>query len=256
MEKYGMTASKIVELIHMMIDESSEQIGVGETKHKHLFNVTRTLLFKSGLPFSYLVKALLSANHLIKRMSTRSINFMASFEKLFHKKPNYDFLKVFGCSCFPWLKPYTSTKLEPKSRHCVFLRYSLTQKGYRCLDPSTGHVYISRHVTFNETSFPFKDSVTSTPQMPLSPSTLTSNSTVPADFSTSAIPSPFSSTPIIQVTPYTSVTKNDHNMVTRGKNGIKTLKSYYASKHKIPLALLATNLSVPTCIIAANKLKV
>lgn len=33
--------------------------------------------------------------------------------------------------------------------------YSEKFKGYRCLLPSTGRVYISRHVTFNEQNFPF-----------------------------------------------------------------------------------------------------
>uniref|UniRef100_A0A2N9EUM6 Uncharacterized protein n=1 Tax=Fagus sylvatica TaxID=28930 RepID=A0A2N9EUM6_FAGSY len=32
-------------------------------------------------------------------------------------------------------------------------------RGYRCLDPSTSHIYISRNVVFDETSFPAKDMV-------------------------------------------------------------------------------------------------
>ncbi|CAL8992246.1 unnamed protein product [Prunus brigantina] len=44
----------------------------------------------------------------------------------------------------------------PRSIHCVFLSYSYQHKGYRCLDPTMGRVYISRHVIFNETVFPYK----------------------------------------------------------------------------------------------------
>ena len=49
----------------------------------------------------------------------------SSFEKLFHIVPNPSKLHVFGCLCFPWLRPYSSHKLDPKSSSCVFLDYSL-----------------------------------------------------------------------------------------------------------------------------------
>lgn len=35
--------------------------------------------------------------------------------------------------------------------------YSEQYKGYKCLYPPTKHVYISRHVSFYESQFPFKD---------------------------------------------------------------------------------------------------
>ncbi|KAK4342631.1 hypothetical protein RND71_038447 [Anisodus tanguticus] len=39
---------------------------------------------------------------------------------------------------------------------CIFLLYpNHKKKGSRCFDPSSGHVFISRHVIFDEFSFPF-----------------------------------------------------------------------------------------------------
>jgi hypothetical protein len=38
---------------------------------------------------------------------------------------------------------------------CVFLGYSTHHKGYKCLDVSSGRVYISRDIFFDETVFPF-----------------------------------------------------------------------------------------------------
>lgn len=48
-------------------------------------------------------------------------------------------------------------KLEPRSLQRVFIGYSPQHKGYICLYPLTGKVYISRHVVFDEECFPFKD---------------------------------------------------------------------------------------------------
>ena len=79
------------------------------------------------------------------------------FEKLFHTPPNYAKLRVFGCLCFPWLRPYTRNKLDARSQRCVFLGYSTSQSAYFCYHQLTGRMYVSRHVQFDETSFPFRD---------------------------------------------------------------------------------------------------
>jgi hypothetical protein len=47
-----------------------------------------------------------------------------------------------------------------KSKRCIFLGYGSHYKGYRCFDPFTRKIFITRHVVFNETSFPAKVEVT------------------------------------------------------------------------------------------------
>lgn len=54
-------------------------------------------------------------------------------EKHFLKTPDYDFLRVFGCICFPLIGPFNKHKLELKYAPCVFLGYCSNQHGYRCL---------------------------------------------------------------------------------------------------------------------------
>uniref|UniRef100_A0A2N9FQC6 Retroviral polymerase SH3-like domain-containing protein n=1 Tax=Fagus sylvatica TaxID=28930 RepID=A0A2N9FQC6_FAGSY len=53
-------------------------------------------------------------------------------------------------ACFVLLQPHEHNKLEPRSRLCCFLGYGETQKGYRCYDPITHRLRISRHVVFWE----------------------------------------------------------------------------------------------------------
>ena len=75
---------------------------------------------------------------------------------LFGKKPDYDALKPFGYAYYPFLKPYNQHKLQFHTTQCLFLGYSKSHKGYKCLN-SHGRIFISRYVVFNENHFPFHD---------------------------------------------------------------------------------------------------
>jgi hypothetical protein len=50
--------------------------------------------------------------------------------------------------------------LEPCSKPCIFSGYSLTQSAYLCYDTSTLKNFVSRHVRFIESIFPFKSTLT------------------------------------------------------------------------------------------------
>ena len=43
-------------------------------------------------------------------------------------------------------------KLQDRSKPMVFIGYEVGTKGYKCYDPETGRVYISRDVIFKEKS--------------------------------------------------------------------------------------------------------
>jgi hypothetical protein len=88
-------------------------------------------------------------------LPSKVINLESPAERLLHITPNYDALHTFGCACWPNLRPYNTRKLAFRSKRCVFLGYSPLHKGVKCLDVSTGRVYISRDVVFDENIFPF-----------------------------------------------------------------------------------------------------
>ena len=98
---------------------------------------------------------MLTACFLINRMPSRVIMNSTPAEKLLNTPPNYQFLRVFGCACWPNLRPYNNHKLSFRSKQCIFLGYSSLHHGYKCLDRSSGRVYISRDVVFDENIFRF-----------------------------------------------------------------------------------------------------
>ncbi|KAI0494727.1 hypothetical protein KFK09_024870 [Dendrobium nobile] len=112
-----------------------EQNGVSERKHRHIVETARTLLHTASLPLNYWPDAMVTSVHLINKLPNSAINHKSPHEMLFHTRPDYTMLRTFGCACFPLTPPPQRHKLLPKAQPCVFLGYSDTYKGYKCLNP-------------------------------------------------------------------------------------------------------------------------
>lgn len=94
-----------------------------------------------------------TAVYLINRLPSPGFNNETPYYKLLYHEQDYSFLKIFGCTCYPHLRPYSNHKLQFRSSKCIFLGNSMIHKGYKCLHGS-GRVYIARNVIFNEEEFP------------------------------------------------------------------------------------------------------
>lgn len=138
-----------------------EHNGIAERRHRHIVETGMSLLTHAKMPIKYWSYAFMTAVYLINRMPTPNLEKRSPYQLLFNSSPNYTRLRIFGCLCYPWLRPYGANKFSPKSIPCVFLGYSLTQSAFLCLDKSTGRIYSSRHVIFQESIFPFSQN---TPQ--------------------------------------------------------------------------------------------
>jgi histone deacetylase 1/2 len=114
------------------------------------------LLHHASAPSTYWTYALATTVYLINRLLTILHSRQSLFEVLFGRVSDYKKLRTFGYQCYPWLVPYRANKFQSKSQPCVFLGYSLTQHAFQCLNIHTGKIYLSRHVTFDESIFPFK----------------------------------------------------------------------------------------------------
>lgn len=152
-----------------------EQNGIIERKYCHIVETGLTLLAHAFLPLHFWDNAFLSAVYLINRMPTPILNNIFPLGKLFNKTPDYPSLKVFGCACYPLLRPYNNHKLQFRSQQYVFLGYNTNRKGYKCLHVSSGRIYISRHVIFDENLFPFASKGTQPPSVSCSSISLLSS---------------------------------------------------------------------------------
>ncbi|KAI0495886.1 hypothetical protein KFK09_022193 [Dendrobium nobile] len=101
-----------------------EQNGIVERKHRHLLDLTRTLLYASNLPKHFWTEAVTTANYLINRLPSKALSKQIPYQILHGTAPTYDHLRTFRCLCYPWLRPYAIDKLSPRSQPSVFLGYS------------------------------------------------------------------------------------------------------------------------------------
>ena len=137
-----------------------EQNGLAERKHRHLIETTITILQNAKLPASFWTHAVQTSIYLINRMPSVILQNKSPYEILFQNIPYVSHLRIFGCACFPLLRPYRLNKLQPKTTICVFLGYASQYKGYLSYEPVGKRTYISRHVIFNEHVFPYIDLTT------------------------------------------------------------------------------------------------
>ena len=137
-------------LLHHSCPGTSQQNGRAERKHRHILEVVRALLISAACPESFWGEAALTAVYTINCIPTPVIEHKSPYERLYGSQPHYDVLRVFGCACFVMLQPHERTKLEPRARLCCFLGYGIQEKGYRCWDPVSKRLRISRHVVFWE----------------------------------------------------------------------------------------------------------
>jgi hypothetical protein len=131
-----------------------QQNESAEHKHHHIVETGLALLAHASMLIKFWDKAFVTPTYLMNQLPTRVIDNLSSLSRLFNTQPNYSMLKIFGCACWPHLRPYMKHKLSFHSKPCVFLGYSSLHKGDKCLDEDISHVYISWDAIFNEVVFP------------------------------------------------------------------------------------------------------
>ena len=155
---------------HSSCPGTSQQNGRAERKLRHILDVVRATTIAASTPSQFWGEAALTVVYTINRCPSPIIQNQTPYDLLFGYSPFYDLLRVFGCVCFVLLHDHERNKLQSRSRLCCFLGYGIGQKGYRCYDPISKRLRVSRYVVFWEHKMfyqlPHEESPTSMSESP------------------------------------------------------------------------------------------
>jgi hypothetical protein len=116
----------------------------------YIAEIARAMLNEKNLPNYFWVEVVATVVYIMNRTPTSIVHGMTLEEKFISKKPNVSHLIMFGCITYVHVPNEKRSKLDPKAKKCIFIRYSLEQKGYRCFNLSTRKLQGSRDVMFDE----------------------------------------------------------------------------------------------------------
>lgn len=81
-----------------------QQNAKAERRHRSIHEIARCLRFQAGLPLSLWGDCVMTAVYLLNRLPTHVLGNHSPFAVIYHKEPNYELLKNFGCFSL-YLKP-------------------------------------------------------------------------------------------------------------------------------------------------------
>jgi hypothetical protein len=124
--------------------------GVVERKNRHIAKIARAMLNERNLPNYFWVEAVATTVYITNRTPTTIVHGMTPKEKFTSKKLDVSHFRVFGCIAYVHVPDEKRSKLDLKVEKCILIGYSLEQKEYRCFNPSTRKLQVSRDVVFDE----------------------------------------------------------------------------------------------------------
>ena len=133
---------------HSSYAGTSKQNGKAERKLRHILDVVRATTITASILSQFWEEATFTVVYTINRCPSPIVQNQTPYDLLFCSSPSYDLLRVFGCVCFTLLHDHERKKLQSCSRLCCFIRYRIGQKGYRCNDPISKRLHVSRHMVF------------------------------------------------------------------------------------------------------------
>ncbi|GJU21576.1 retrovirus-related pol polyprotein from transposon TNT 1-94 [Tanacetum coccineum] len=127
-----------------------QQNRVAEQMNRTLLERARAMLATASLGKSLWAKAVNNACYVINRSPSTAVELKTPMEMWTGKPVNYSDLYIFRSLVYEIYNTQETTKLDPKSKKCLFLGYADGVKGYRLWDPTAHKVVVSRDVVFME----------------------------------------------------------------------------------------------------------
>ncbi|RDX77794.1 hypothetical protein CR513_42027, partial [Mucuna pruriens] len=108
---------------------------LAERMNRTLIERVRCMLSKARLPKHFWGEALYTAVHVINLNPTVALNTKVLDKIWFGKDIKYDHLRVFDCKAFMHVPKDERSKLDMKTRQCIFIGYGHDEYGYKMYDP-------------------------------------------------------------------------------------------------------------------------
>lgn len=119
-------------------------------------------MFTMNMPRTFWSEATQIAIYLVNKISSHVLSYKSPLEVLSPNSHLFSLpLKTFGCIYYMCVPKTDHSKLDPKALKCVFMRYRVDQKGYKCYYPPTHRKFVSKDVTFFESIHFFSSGWTS-----------------------------------------------------------------------------------------------
>jgi hypothetical protein len=140
---------------------SPESNGVAERKNRTLKEMMNAMLVSSGLSSNMWGEAILLACHIQNKVHHKKTG-KTPYELWEGRKPNLEYLKVWGCLAKVMLPEPKTRKLGSRTCECVFIGYACNSSCYRflviksdVLDSNT--IIESKNAIFFELVYPMKE---------------------------------------------------------------------------------------------------
>ena len=136
---------------HQMTPPKTPQLnGLAEWMNRTLMERVRYLLSHSKLPKIFCGEPLLTTVHVLNLSPCVPLQCKAPEKIWSGNNVSYHHLRVFGCKAFVHVPKDERSKLDVKTRECIFIGYGQDQFGYRFYDPIEKKLVRSRDAVFVE----------------------------------------------------------------------------------------------------------
>ena len=113
------------------------------------------MLASSSGPKNLWGDAVLIANYILNRVPNKQ-NPITPYESWRNRKPNLDYLRIWGCLAYVRITNPKIPKLGIKAYQCVFIGYTLTSKAHKSFNLENNVVIESLEAIFHEDKFTFQ----------------------------------------------------------------------------------------------------
>lgn len=135
---------------HPTAPYSPQQNGVVERRNQSVVAMARCMLKSKGLPGYFWGEAVCTAVHILNRSPTRALDGKTPFEAWNGRTPAVHYFRTFGCVAHVKNTKPNLKKLDDRSSPAIFIGYEGGSKAYRCYNPATKRVIVTRDVVFDE----------------------------------------------------------------------------------------------------------